>query len=58
MNKIARLFQSTSSLQNAIQFAEQHIQRLEDSKRLIEKQIEVWQKKKESIQSQIKQKEQ
>jgi hypothetical protein len=57
MNKITRLFQSKTSLQNAIQYAEQHIQRLEESKRLIEKQLEVWNKKKENIQTQIKSKE-
>jgi peptidoglycan hydrolase CwlO-like protein len=57
MNKLTRLFQSKTSLQNAIQYAEQHLERLEQSKRLIEKQIESWKKKKESIQSQIKSKE-
>lgn len=52
--KIAKLFQSQTSLQNALQYAESHLERLQASKRLIDKQIEVWEKKKESLKSQIK----
>jgi chromosome segregation ATPase len=52
--KIAKLFQTQTSLQNALQFAESHIERLQASKRMVEKQIEVWEKKKESLKSQIK----
>jgi predicted nucleic acid-binding Zn-ribbon protein len=55
MNKLQKLFASKTSLQNAIQYAETHLERLQQSKRLIDKQIEVWEKKKENIQSQIKQ---
>jgi hypothetical protein len=52
--KLSKLFQTQTSLQNALQYAEAHIERLESSKRLIEKQIEVWTKKKENLKSQIK----
>jgi len=55
MNKLQKIFNSKTSLQNAIQYAETHLERLQQSKRLIEKQIEVWEKKKETIQTQIKQ---
>jgi hypothetical protein len=51
---ISRIFQRTSAIQTSIEFAENHIQRLEQSKRLIEKQIQVWNKKKENLEKQIK----